>query len=1357
MLRRRSSSFLLIVFLLFVVVGEAAPDASSLPSIEKRESGAENARVIAPGRESATRHAMPAPGLMEGARRSRLTFGSAAGKDARYPAFEDVDMLAAGAESARDAGPVDPATRERLAALTRLTDRDGAASAPDKLSRGGRDLPWTTDRLLADATHMDDAYVSIAASPISGNLYAVFEATDLGGTDRDIHIARSTDGGLNWSVWEMPSFSQDEYHPELAIDTQGYLFVAWIREDGYILRSRTENPDDPTLWSWVKGLNVGETCATTAIDAAWGGSNARVFIAAAWYTINYDLYAYEWTLIWMYSDDGGETVEFDYFLPDGYNDYWPDVAIKNRDVWFINAEQDYYTGEVEILVAADQMDGGFINPMSLSDWTINDCRFPAITNAGDDVFMVFQHDYDDFQGTADGDVVYCVSWDGLANVYGPYDMVADEYESVGPAIYAKDGVVGCLWFDAPPGGDEFYIVARQAGGDGHPDLWGQIEQASEHPYADPVFHNAYGVKDDALLRAAWIDRRDYPTQGLNVYTCERPTEANLAPFVPDGWEAPLVANWIPGEKTNGPLAAGDTNFVSFAFINNGLTDITADFRVRLLLDGDEEAAWVLSGGLPITTYVAVEDHPVFLGAGPHAIGFELDVLAEVDESDETDNVFADTFTTVTGAPSLRFHPDAVTVFLDEPAPARDEALRIAAEAPVERITYMQTIDPRLDAALGKAAARERLPVMIVPAERVDAQALGALLRGASPDDRRDAVRAALHDESRATRALLAPSWDRSVREGHMSEPRERWLLGAFRAEMDAEAIRRLAGSPDVARLWLDDRLSQTFAASASEPADALAAPGVPAPPATTGARALAWHLPKIGADDAWTAGYDGSGILVGHLDTGVAYDHPDLAGQMWNGGASYPHHGWDAADDDNDPYDGDSPDYHGTHTAGLVVGDGTMGTATGAAPGATIMALRCVPGSYDDLVESLEFGFEHGAQLFTFSAGWMQAPEDVREASRHNAEVLQAAGILWIAAAGNGDNVGGHYAAPYDIADPGDCPNPYYGAAGRSGVITVGATTSMNGVYAYSSYGPTEWDFTTAESEYDDYPWPPGLMKPDIAAPGVNVTSTTPPNTYIAYEGTSMATPLVAGACAILLQAAPASMPEEIAEAIETGALDLTASPASPGRDNYTGAGLLDIPASLDGLPTATTEFIYVCNDGALPLVVDTVSWNAAWLTVSPAAGGRVDPGDSLRFACRIEPAGLGYGVHADEALFAGNDPASPRALPVTLVIGDATRVGGSPAPRPPSASLRNTPNPFNPRTVIRFDNPVRGRVRLTLYTASGREVRRLVDGTMDAGSHEAVWDGRDDGGRSLASGVYLARLETAEGETRARKMTLVR
>ncbi len=103
------------------------------------------------------------------------------------------------------------------------------------------------------------------------------------------------------------------------------------------------------------------------------------------------------------------------------------------------------------------------------------------------------------------------------------------------------------------------------------------------------------------------------------------------------------------------------------------------------------------------------------------------------------------------------------------------------------------------------------------------------------------------------------------------------------------------------------------------------------------------------------------------------------------------------------------------------------------------------------------------------------------------------------------------------------------------------------------------------------------------------------------------------------------------------------------------------------------------------------------------------------------------------------------------------TPSGPTAVPAPQAPMLRpNAPNPFNPRTTIRYELPVPARVRLRVLALDGTVVARLADGERPAGAHEAVWDGRDDAGRPVASGTYVCRLEA--GDTiRALRMSLIR
>lgn len=86
----------------------------------------------------------------------------------------------------------------------------------------------------------------------------------------------------------------------------------------------------------------------------------------------------------------------------------------------------------------------------------------------------------------------------------------------------------------------------------------------------------------------------------------------------------------------------------------------------------------------------------------------------------------------------------------------------------------------------------------------------------------------------------------------------------------------------------------------------------------------------------------------------------------------------------------------------------------------------------------------------------------------------------------------------------------------------------------------------------------------------------------------------------------------------------------------------------------------------------------------------------------------------------------------------------------------QNTPNPFNPRTVIRYSLPMDTRAMLVIYDTRGRHVRTLVDGDQAAGTVEIIWDGKDDEGRVVASGSYIYQLRTPIF-IQSRKMTLVR
>jgi len=106
------------------------------------------------------------------------------------------------------------------------------------------------------------------------------------------------------------------------------------------------------------------------------------------------------------------------------------------------------------------------------------------------------------------------------------------------------------------------------------------------------------------------------------------------------------------------------------------------------------------------------------------------------------------------------------------------------------------------------------------------------------------------------------------------------------------------------------------------------------------------------------------------------------------------------------------------------------------------------------------------------------------------------------------------------------------------------------------------------------------------------------------------------------------------------------------------------------------------------------------------------------------------------------------------LVIGVEEREGRHVAPR--LALLPGYPNPFTDRTRISYAIPSSGRVGLRIYDSAGNLVRTLLSGTETAGKHEEYWDGKDNLGRDMASGVYFSML-SFQGDTRTDKISLIR
>lgn len=282
---------------------------------------------------------------------------------------------------------------------------------------------------------------------------------------------------------------------------------------------------------------------------------------------------------------------------------------------------------------------------------------------------------------------------------------------------------------------------------------------------------------------------------------------------------------------------------------------------------------------------------------------------------------------------------------------------------------------------------------------------------------------------------------------------------------------------------------------------------------------------------AWAAGHTGSAsVFVGIIDEGIQFSHPELEGQVRNPGENLTAngidddrngyvddiYGWDFANNDNSVYDGGNRgglDDHGTHVAGTI---GAKANSTGVVGvnwnvqmisgkflgrngGTTTAAIKAVD-YFTDLKTN------RGLNIVATNNSW--GGGGFSQALYDAIVRANAAGILFIAAAGNGGSDG--------IGDDNDKIASYPSGYNVANVISVASITSSGAKSGFSNYGATTVD---------------------LGAPGSGINSTTAFNTYSSYSGTSMATPHVTGAVALYKSVKPGSTAAQVRSAILSSAV----------------------------------------------------------------------------------------------------------------------------------------------------------------------------------------------------------------------------
>jgi Ca2+-binding RTX toxin-like protein len=271
----------------------------------------------------------------------------------------------------------------------------------------------------------------------------------------------------------------------------------------------------------------------------------------------------------------------------------------------------------------------------------------------------------------------------------------------------------------------------------------------------------------------------------------------------------------------------------------------------------------------------------------------------------------------------------------------------------------------------------------------------------------------------------------------------------------------------------------------------------------------------IDAPAAWDVTTGSSSVVVGIIDTGIDYNHPDLAANVWtnpgetagdgldNDGNGFVDdiHGWDFFNEDNNPFDDNG---HGTHVAGTIGAVGNNGVGVvGVNWNVKLMGLKFLSGSgsgfTSDAIRSINYATmmrERGVNVVATNNSWGGGGYD--SAMENAIRAAGDQGVLFVAAAGNdGANLetGGFYPASYSL----------------DSIVSVASTTSSDTLSSFSNSGVT---------------------KVDLGAPGSSIYSTLPGNTYGTYSGTSMATPHVAGVVALAAAQFPGATHLQLKQAV---------------------------------------------------------------------------------------------------------------------------------------------------------------------------------------------------------------------------------
>lgn len=547
---------------------------------------------------------------------------------------------------------------------------------------------------------------------------------------------------------------------------------------------------------------------------------------------------------------------------------------------------------------------------------------------------------------------------------------------------------------------------------------------------------------------------------------------------------------------------------------------------------------------------------------------------------------------------------------------------------VMMLTARAYIYPALQEKMAKAAPDERVEAIVHLVQKADFEGK----KGLSPREYVDYLKSFSSESQRNILEFLNSNFSEKI-----DSIAPYWIFNGFYIRANTDVLKAIADRDDVEYLVDNYEIKLYPAAVSREDAENGKTPE--------------WNVSIVSAPQCWTAGYDGTGVVVGHMDTGVDATHPALANK-WLGAPYW----YDAVNGQANPYDDHG---HGTHTMGTILGgdgNGSFANDVGVAPGAKFASVKIFSSTGGTNVNWIHIAFQKIAEWKALGANIVASSNSWGSTDVTNLEYWQDVlnwrnlDIVPVFAAGNNGPAAG------TINTPGSFPT----------VIGVGGTTSSDGMYNESCRGPAPNQTPWNDTQY----WPRAdwnLIKPNISAPAVSVRSAYPGGSYVYMTGTSMATPHVAGAIAILKQKNPGLDFYQIYSLL----LDNADQPAqgAPYPNNNYGWGRLNIYNALVNTPN--------------PSEPDVVFVNYSWTDSN--SNSIWEPGETIQIVVTLRNSGT----------TATNVSATLRTSSTDASIIDSTSSYGDMGP---NQSASNSSDPFEVQSSP--SAPSGSSIQFTIYVS---------------------------------------------------------